>query len=248
VIRTELDEVREALVSLGVGSGATICLHSRLATIGRVMCERPVEAIGEVILDLLGAAGTVFVPTYTFGEREVFDPLSSSTTESGVVSEYFRGLPSAVRSLSPTHSHVGLGAQAARLPLERVRRPFGDPSDFSDFLELDARLVLLGCSFADGATFLHHMEAVVGVPYREWVRLTRKVVVGGRTTDVEFDYYARSNPSVSEDFDRILPFLREQGVLTQIRIGYASSFSVALSDLARCVQELLANDPLALVR
>jgi len=248
VIRTELDEVREALVSLGVGSGATICLHSRLATIGRVMCERPVEAIGEVILDLLGAAGTVFVPTYTFGEREVFDPRRSSTTESGVLSEYFRGLPSAVRSLSPTHSHIGLGAQADQLPINTVRRPFGDPSDFSDFLELDARLVLLGCSFADGATFLHHMEAVLGVPYRSWVTLARKVEIGGRTTDVEFEYYARSDSSVTEDFDRILPFLRERGVVTEIRLGYASSFSVALSDLARCVQELLTDDPFALVR
>ena len=248
MIRTELDEVREALVSLGVGSGATICLHSRLATIGRVMCERPVEAIGEVILDLLGAAGTVFVPTYTFGEREVFDPRSSSTTESGVLSEYFRGLPSAVRSLSPTHSHIGLGAQADQLPINTVRRPFGDPSDFSDFLELDARLVLLGCSFADGATFLHHMEAVLGVPYRSWVTLARKVEIGGRTTDVEFEYYARSDSSVTEDFDRILPFLRERGVVTEIRLGYASSFSVALSDLARCVQELLTDDPFALVR
>lgn len=248
MIRTELDEVREALVSLGVGSGATICLHSRLATIGRVMCERPVEAIGEVILDLLGAAGTVFVPTYTFGEREVFDPRRSSTTESGVLSEYFRGLPSAVRSLSPTHSHIGLGAQADQLPINTVRRPFGDPSDFSDFLELDARLVLLGCSFADGATFLHHMEAVLGVPYRSWVTLARKVEIGGRTTDVEFEYYARSDSSVTEDFDRILPFLRERGVVTEIRLGYASSFSVALSDLARCVQELLTDDPFALVR
>lgn len=248
MIRTELDEVREALVSLGVGSGATICLHSRLATIGRVMCERPVEAIGEVILDLLGAAGTVFVPTYTFGEREVFDPRRSSTTESGVLSEYFRGLPSAVRSLSPTHSHIGLGAQADQLPINTVRRPFGDPSDFSDFLELDARLVLLGCSFADGATFLHHMEAVLGVPYRSWVTLARRVEIGGRTTDVEFEYYARSDSSVTEDFDRILPFLRERGVVTEIRLGYASSFSVALSDLARCVQELLTDDPFALVR
>ena len=248
MIRTELDEVREALVSLGVGSGATICLHSRLATIGRVMCEQPVEAIGEVILDLLGAAGTVFVPTYTFGEREVFDPRRSSTTESGVLSEYFRGLPSAVRSLSPTHSHIGLGAQADQLPINTVRRPFGDPSDFSDFLELDARLVLLGCSFADGATFLHHMEAVLGVPYRSWVTLARKVEIGGRTTDVEFEYYARSDSSVTEDFDRILPFLRERGVVTEIRLGYASSFSVALSDLARCVQELLTDDPFALVR
>ena len=248
MIRTELDEVREALVSLGVGSGATICLHSRLATIGRVMCERPVEAIGEVILDLLGAAGTVFVPTYTFGEREVFVPRSSSTTESGVLSEYFRGLPSAVRSLSPTHSHIGLGAQADQLPINTVRRPFGDPSDFSDFLELDARLVLLGCSFADGATFLHHMEAVLGVPYRSWVTLARKVEIGGRTTDVEFEYYARSDSSVTEDFDRILPLLRERGVVTEIRLGYASSFSVALSDLARCAYELLTDDPLALVR
>ena len=248
MIRTELDEVREALVSLGVGSGATICLHSRLATIGRVMCERPAEAIGEVILDLLGAAGTVFVPTYTFGEREVFDPRRSSTTESGVLSEYFRGFPSAVRSLSPTHSHIGLGAQADQLPINTVRRPFGDPSDFSDFLELDARLVLLGCSFADGATFLHHMEAVLGVPYRSWVTLARKVEIGGRTTDVEFEYYARSDSSVTEDFDRILPFLRERGVVTEIRLGYESSFSVALSDLARCVQELLTDDPFALVR
>ena len=59
-----------------------------------------------------------------------------------------------------------------------------------------------GAAFSEGATFLHHLEAVAGVPYRKWVTLPRAVVgddgaVG--TRDVQ--YYGRDDVRWREDFD-----------------------------------------------
>ena len=36
------------------------------------------------------------------------------------------------------------------------------------------KLILLGCEPNQGATYLHHLEAIYGVPYRKWITIKKK--------------------------------------------------------------------------
>jgi aminoglycoside 3-N-acetyltransferase len=63
----------------------------------------------DAVLETAGPDGTVLMPVMTFGEP--FDP-AHSPSRCGLITETFRRRPDAVRSLSPTHSIAGIGADA----------------------------------------------------------------------------------------------------------------------------------------
>ena len=71
-------------------------------------------------------------------------------------------------------------------------RSIGPGSSFDAMQLAGFQLLLLGCTFHEGATFVHHVEAMVGVPYREWVDLERRVVTpDGITRAMQCRYYGR---------------------------------------------------------
>src|SRR3712207_4214212 len=101
-------DIRTALGSLGLGQGDTVLVHSALSSLGQV--EGGAKGLVQALLDLLGPAGTLVVPTLP-SVTEPFDPETSPSTV-GRVSEVVRLWPGALRSRHPTHAVSAVGAQA----------------------------------------------------------------------------------------------------------------------------------------
>ncbi|MBF0626368.1 MAG: AAC(3) family N-acetyltransferase, partial [Magnetococcales bacterium] len=101
---------------------------------------------------LLGPEGTLLMPTFPFrGREEEFirtDPLFNprrTPSRVGLLTELFRRLPEARRSLHPTHPVAGIGPRADFLLGEHHRgRTYGPTSPFYRLRDCGGRVVGLG--------------------------------------------------------------------------------------------------------
>ena len=111
--RRTLPEARfiELLQELGFKPGATVMVHSALSRVRRRVPDLTPEKLIALLQRLVGAEGTLLMPTYSFlgSQAEYADShthfdVHSTPSRVGILTEIFRKLPDAVRSLHPTHS------------------------------------------------------------------------------------------------------------------------------------------------
>jgi aminoglycoside 3-N-acetyltransferase len=104
---TKLD-IEDGLKKIGLSKGDVVAVHGSLSSFGRV--EGGAETVVDALLDVLGAEGTLVVPTFTYG-LDVYDPKESPSMV-GAISEAVRKRTNALRSLHPTHSVAAIGELA----------------------------------------------------------------------------------------------------------------------------------------
>ena len=66
------DQIAEALQTLGLLAGATVFVHSSMSSMGYV--QGGADAVVEAFLHVLGPAGTLVVPTFTFAHGRSGSP------------------------------------------------------------------------------------------------------------------------------------------------------------------------------
>src|SRR5262249_49191478 len=138
-----------------------------------------------------------------------------------------------VRSLCPMHSHAAEGPMSEALARATPCASFGPNTSFDLMHKAGFHLLLLGCPFRFGATFVHHVEAVVGVPYRTWLDLPRLLVAAdGDIESIVLRYYGmRRELNLSWDSTSLLPDLLDCGTVTIVRSPHGQSMLLRLSEL-----------------
>ncbi|MBG0775023.1 MAG: AAC(3) family N-acetyltransferase [Desulfovibrionaceae bacterium] len=190
----------ETLRSLGLERGADAFVVSDLAVCGLPECfpkagpellefyhDGLAEAVG-----LDGApGGTLACITYSFDfvRTRVYDS-RTTRTKHGVLNEFLRTRPGAVRSLHPFGSCAALGANADRFMRDCGPSCFGQGSPFTRLIAADARCVVIGKRPGHVPLF-HTAEQFVGVPYAYNKRLTGEVTHEGERVDREFTAFLR---------------------------------------------------------
>lgn len=227
--------------ALGLGFGQNVVCHSALFSFGRCSAEDALKALVTVV----GENATIAAPAYHF-EKTPFDVLNPNFSGVGRLSEILFEMEGSVRSKCPVHSHVALGPKSRGLLENNPEYSFGHQSDFDWFLNNNFDLILLGCSFSRGATFLHHIEALMNVPYRKWVLSPKKCLIAGETKVMDFNYFARIDSSFNENFD-IIPKVMKDGLkIVQTPLG--RSYRVSLRQLSDFVMDNVKVDPYFLVK
>jgi len=156
------------LAALGLNAGDTVELHASLRAIGWVPGGR--VAVVQALLDVLGPAGTVVVPTQTMENSDpkhwsrppvppewwpvirehtpAFDPARTPSQGIGALGEAVRTWPGAVRSNHPQTSFAAVGARAAELmATHRLDSQFGEESPLAALERVGARVLLVGVGF-----------------------------------------------------------------------------------------------------
>lgn len=245
-------DIAAHLRALGVAEGANLAVHSRLLSFGRV--DGGAGALYDALRDAVGPNGTLVFPTYTLNldAKTPYDPATTPSHNVGSLSEYARCVPGARRTLCPLHSHVVIGAKAELLMGADPARSIGPGSSFEVMHKVGFQSLLLGCTFHEGATFVHHVEAMVGVPYREWVEFDRQVVMpDGALRAMRCRYYGRRRQiGFTNDLSacELAARAHHQVVSVPIAASKRTSHLIPLATLHECVDGLLARDPYALVK
>lgn len=174
-VRSLASELR----TLGLAPGDVLLLHSSYRSLGFV--AGGVQAVVQALLDVLGPAGTLVVPTHTPDNTDPagwqrppvpeswwpviraqtpgFDPARTPPSRwMGVIPEVVRTWPGALRSSHPQVSFAALGPKAAEiLAGHRLDDALGETSPLGAVNRLDGRVLLLGCGH-DSNTSLHLAE------------------------------------------------------------------------------------------
>lgn len=188
--RTTLNQIKTVLDSIPIHKNKPVVfVHSGLFPFGLI--EGGVSGVCETLIDWVGHSGTLLMPTFTFRKVDAWHE-NNTPSETGVLTEHFRKLPGVKRNIHPIHSVAAFGKQAEYLTSEIDSSSFGPKSVFAKMFELKATNISLGTEFEGGATYLHYIEELAKVPYREYVTLGTKVVNSkGEEFNNFFKYFAR---------------------------------------------------------
>lgn len=237
-------ELAKHLADLGVERGMMMVVHASLVSFGRI--DGGCETVFAALRHAVGGEGTIFVPTYTLRltPDDVYDAATTPSQNVGLLSEHVRAQPGVRRSASPCHSHAGVGPLATLLDATPPTVSTGCGSDFERFRDRGAYLLLLGCDFHRGGTYMHHVEAVQGVPYRAWLSLPRQVRRGdGSVETVLVDYYGRVDRSRLLSLHHLAGALAEAGAIRSAPCRFGWSYFGKLNDIHQAAAGWLRRDP-----
>ena len=230
-------QITETIRAIGVRAGDLLIVHSSFKSFGGV--EGGPEAVAEALIDAISPAGSIFMPTFNYGEL----PYDSRTTRSltGAITEAFRKLPGVIRSDHPTHPVAGFGPDAAQIL--RDHQPmsvFGASSPLWRLWERNAWVLLMGCDHRANS-MIHVAEELVAVPYVKRKRFAR-VIRDGAEVSVEV-----RRPGCSANFNVVDHHLRDERTIIAAKIGSSSLLLMRAIDLVHVAGEMLRADPAALL-
>jgi aminoglycoside 3-N-acetyltransferase len=238
-------EIAHGLRGLGIGAGSKLLVHSSLSSLGHV--EGGADAVIDAFLEVIGAGGTLLVPTLTGHEGlsaanpPLFDPVTQRCW-TGIIPETLRQRPGAVRSLHPTHSVAALGAEAERLTRNHALSltPCDEWSPYGELAAReDAYIVLLGVTHASNTTF-HHVEELAGVEYHMQPGLVRaSLLLDGQPQTRHIMLHRYGTP---RDFDRLEPVFVERAIQRQAQIGKATVRLIHTASMVRVALRAVAAD------
>lgn len=233
------DHLRRSFAELGLREGATVLVHSSLSSMGWV--EGGADAVIDALLDVVGPAGLLAMPTHTWSTVHRDQPVFHETLTPSIVgriTETFRRRPGVRRSLHPTHSVAASGPDAAAFleGHENHDTPCARTSPYGRLVERGGQVLLLGVGL-ERFTLLHGFEEWSGVPWlfnrREDLSVIRRdgsvlAVPSRRHTDVPHHQ--------DRDFPSLEPAFREADA---IRYGAAGRATLRLIETRRAAEALV---------
>jgi aminoglycoside 3-N-acetyltransferase len=203
---------------LGVEPDMTLMVHTSLSRLGFVVGGE--QAVVDALLDALGPAGTLMMPTHSTGLTDpagwrnppvpdswweiiraampAYDRDLTPTRDMGVVAEHFRHRRGVRRSDHPTVSAAAVGPNAATLvDGHQLDRGLGEGSPQARLYDLDGHVLLLGVGHANNTSL--HLSEYRSVPADHPLAHQRSPVhIDGERVWVDHDEIDEDN-----DFDRI---------------------------------------------
>ena len=197
--------IKNGLKQLGLGAGDKVIVHSSLGSIGKV--EGGAATVSDAILEVIGSAGTLVVPTFSC-PGDVFDPLTSHTTLGAIADEFWQR-EGVLRSCHPTHSVAVFGKNAEGYIKDHEKSPtaYAEGTPYSKLAQEGGYILLLGVD-QDRNTMLHTAEALASLPYLETVH--KKYLKDGVETEIKIEKMAGPHRA----FIGLDKLFREKGIMT----------------------------------
>ena len=240
-------ELSNSFQHLDLGQKPVIA-HASLSAFGEI------QGGAETLLGaLLTVAPSLMMPTFTYQtmitpydgpsnngirygknteanyQANFFDPNMPADKAMGILSETLRQHPKARRSLHPIYSFAGIDVDEA-IFAQTLEDPF---ASIEILTEANGWVLLLGVTHTSN-TSIHYGEQLAGRR-----QFTRWALSFDRA--VECPHW----PGCSGGFDQISPHL--EWFAQKIQVGSALVQAISLKSLITVVQELIAEDPLALL-
>jgi aminoglycoside 3-N-acetyltransferase len=244
--------LRENFAALGIEAGDTVMVHAAVSKVGPLLGGP--DTLIAALCDAVGPAGTLMAYTdWEIGDSGVmeadglippewrqhvrpFDPLASrATRDNGILPEFVRTTPGALRSGNPGASVTALGARAAWLTADHpLDYGYGDGSPLARLVELGGKVVNIGAP-RDTMTLLHHAEHLARLPGKRVLRYEVPFAASDGVVWRWIEEFDTSDPVVEglkDDYfaDIVTTFLAT-GRGREGRVGLAKSLVVPAAEI-----------------
>ncbi|MDQ7251551.1 aminoglycoside 3-N-acetyltransferase [Dongia sedimenti] len=240
------------LARLGVAPGDLVMVHAACNRVGPVLGGP--DAIIAALREAMGAAGTLMAYLDWEADWEnlvdaqgrtlpewrphvlPFDPARTrAARQNGVLPEFLRTTPGALRSGNPGASVTALGAKAEWLTADHpLDYGYGPGTPLARLVEARGKVLMLGAP-RDTMTLLHHAEHLAMLPDKRIIRVEVPFATPTGTAWRWIEEFDTSHPCVAglpEDFiDRIVTDYLATGAGRQGRVGLAQSVLVEAADI-----------------
>lgn len=252
-----LHDVSVGLSHLGINKGDTLLVNEDLTYFGK--CEdarskqQVLETFFNTFFDLIGSDGTLVVPTWNTHITESKEPFIYEETPSaaGVFSEYVRQHPGSIRSLHPLMSYTAVGKNASFICDHVAKSAYGLETPFDRLLKLDSRAISMGLRARQTCSIVHHVEMMMGAPYRYHKEFTIPVFRRGQKIESEFYFFVRNlEADIQKDGnEKLFELFQKKGFNLKVsRIGNGIVESYVFRELYETCVELLKNDIYGLLK
>jgi aminoglycoside 3-N-acetyltransferase len=249
------------LRALGVREGGVMLVHSSYKSLGVGHFKEitdgggnGIESVIKTLLGALGNEGTLLVPTLSYesvpADNRVFD-VRHTKSDVGAVTNVFRKMPGAVRSLHPTHSVAAMGQLAVAMTVnhEKDTSPVGEYSPFRKVRDLGGQILMLGCGLFPN-TSMHGVEELAEPPYgfRESLDYTCTDVHGVvHTLNIRRHNFRNAHGDyVHQRYDR-LKFLLPEYIMARGRVLDADCYLFEAKPMWDIAEKVMRDDPLFFV-
>lgn len=235
---------------VGLESGRVVYLTGNFGALGKYEQDDKTELLRahlDVITSLIGVEGTLVVPTHSWSlcnTNKVFD-LAKTPSESGIFTEYVRCLPGAIRQFHPFSSSTAYGAASNFICTNNSLHVYGLRSPFSRMIEADAIHVSVGMPVNKTISLVHHVELMMGVPYRYTKEFSHPCMVDGEIALKEFYLYVKRRDVDTKRVKRnmhIMEFFATKHEIKSSRLGRSSIHSVEQRELFDSTAELFSKN------
>jgi aminopeptidase-like protein/aminoglycoside N3'-acetyltransferase len=244
----------DSLRHIGIGLGDVVYAVVNLAALGKMKgcgtTEEHSQCLLKALQDTVGTSGTILVPTYTFSfcRGETFDvqntpSINGPWSPSTEFLEYFRLLPGAIRSSDPIHSVAGIGPRAEEILSNVPPTCFGEDSVPDRLRQIGAKMCAIGVGLHE-SNFQHHVEEVLGVPFRFKKLFTGYIRNNGVSEKKGWIYNVvilAENGSL--DGSRLEEGAREAGICRVAKVGRGEILGADSRELFEFTSQALSRDP-----
>lgn len=166
------NDISAAYEKLGVSRGQTVLLKSDIRTLGpytpsgnRNVVQAHINALIQLIDPEQGTLVVSAGSPSLCNTNTPYDP-ANTPCEMGVLSEFVRTRPGAVRSYHPFYSYAALGKNAEHFCGTSSRNVFGLDTPKNRLIEENALFLGVGKHPRFSCAVVHQVELTMGVPYR----------------------------------------------------------------------------------
>ena len=240
------------LAALGLRPGDIVMVHAACRRIGPVLGGP--DMVIAALRDAVGPVGTVMayldwdapwedlatpdgqIPEAVKAHVPPFDPASTRAARgNGVLAEFLRTTPGALRSANPGASVAAIGARAAWLTADHpLDFGYGPGTPLAKLVQAQGRVLMLGAPL-DTMTLLHHAEHLADLPGKR-LKVTEVPLATPAGTIWhpirEFDTGDPVVPGLPEDFfAHLVTDYLATGAGRQGQVGQAPALLVEAADI-----------------
>jgi len=198
--------------------------------------------------DLVGKEGTLLFPTFNwdFCKGEAFDYVNTPS-KTGALTSFALKRADFKRTRHPLYSFAVWGKDTDRLLAMRNINAFGKNSVFDYMNEVNAKSLVVGLHVLDGMTYVHHVENMVGVPFRyNKIFSAPYIEEDGSTHEYTATMYVRDMDMNAEEIEQFKPLasiLEKDGVSKTWYYKGVQFHGISLRELDEYVRkDILEND------
>ncbi len=244
-------EIVNAYQKIGIRKGSTVSLKTDLRWLGpfngddqREILQAHFSALSEII-DL--SAGTLVFPTGSpslCNTDTVFD-LAHTPSEVGLLTEFIRKQPGVVRSFHPFISYTAIGKDAEKICQNVSRHAFGPETPHKRLVDHNALEVSIGLHPIYSCTLVHHVELVMGVPYRYVKEFKHPVMRDGKICMEPFYMYVwyRECNVEKDENNKIFKHFKDCGhKIDEAKLGRGKIYAYSLKEFYNSTIQLFKTD------
>lgn len=205
------------------------------------------NSVIDTLQELVGESGTLLFPTFNwdFCKGIGFD-YYRTPVKTGALPKAALGRPDFSRTAHPLYSFAVWGDRKEELMGIDAIDAFGKGTIFERLYDWDARVLVIGLEPLEGVTYIHHVEQMVGVPYRYNKEFTADYTdAAGRTEQRTYRMYVRDlqlNPQHINGFEPLAKKMMTEGMIMSREYGSVENHFLRIRDLEQAVREDIVNN------